>query len=1125
MRQNRSFIWLLLLWLGVAQQISATIQSPVPTDNGKTYVDEPASVVWNFNTTDIGNADVVTPADGFSLTAVNTGDLEITGTARRTADDLIPDVTFVKFRPSGSSNAVEWQVKPAAGLRFTPTKVSAYIQRFGTDAQNGVTVSGKLSDGTLVELGNYTAPRANHDTTKDKYAGNSNYTNQFVIVLSPEQQEALTSADGFSLVATVGVGSSKEGGFSDVHIEGRLNGTIADVEKFSLSIGCNPEEAGIVTAYPNADEYEAGTDVTLTATKNFGYRFVNWTDAEGKVVSEENKFVYTVSKNAVLTANFQKINTYELSLTVDGTNDYMVQMLPAPTIIDGKMWYEEGDFVTLTANSYEGLVSFTNWSDGQTSSEIGFKMNDNVVITAFYSQADIIAGWDFYKSGGNGRTADFFSEDNSTAALSLVNENNGSTSGWLDKSTESAGGYEAFKGAAVNWREGSAEGDVGHYYWYTKINAEAFSDIRLSFQMLYNYNAYTTYDVEYSLNGNDWVKFGSITMQGAKNAASFNGALPAEANNQKELHIRWIADKNSQIDGSKSANDGNAIAMIFLTGTPKLIDDGKAPVLISTVPVDGAKNASSNGKVVLTFDEKVKVEEGTVAFIGNLQLTPVVNGKTITCEYKGLEYSTEYTFSLPANQVGDLTGNLISEPIELKCSTMNRPAVEKGLYDVVVATTEELVAAINAANNRANKSTRFRIFIKNGTYSLPLNENVMVEGADGKNYPDPKHYIKASNISFIGESMEGTIITNAIPDDWTFVNDYGTASVYEGIGRGDVLQLQKTARNLYFQDLTVKSGIGDARGRNIAVQDIATMTIYKNTCLWGYQDTWTSNNDAGLYYFENGKVRGRTDFLCGKGDAYFNNVDIQVCMNTGGYIAVPSRSIKYGYVFKDCTIKGESANLNGKYTLGRPWGSGTPIALWIDTRMEIVPSAVGWSEMSNGWPKRFAEYNSMTATGAQVDLSGRKTIFGDGHANNPVLTAEEAAEAAEMSNMYGDWNPKEATEQAPVPTHVVISGNTLSWDNSNYALLWAIVKDGKVVDFTTVPSYTVDDANATYAVRAANEMGGLSEAALAETQTGIDELEKKNLTDDNAVYNLQGVRVQRTQQGIYIINGRKVVKK
>ncbi|MBQ9357694.1 MAG: pectin esterase, partial [Prevotella sp.] len=234
------------------------------------------------------------------------------------------------------------------------------------------------------------------------------------------------------------------------------------------------------------------------------------------------------------------------------------------------------------------------------------------------------------------------------------------------------------------------------------------------------------------------------------------------------------------------------------------------------------------------------------------------------------------------------------------------------------------------------------------------------------------------------------------------------------------------------------------------------------------------------------------------------------------------------WIYKDCTINGEGAGVDGNYTLGRPWGSGTPIALFIDTRMNVVPSAIGWNEMSGGWPARFAEYNSMTSTGSQIDLSGRKKTFGDGHENNPVLTAEEALENSDLHRMFGDWDPTLATEQAPVPANVHQDGNNLVWDNSNYALLWAVVKDGKVIGFTTEPTFELPE-DGSYAVRAANEMGGLSEASEVVTATGVTtgifEFAAPAAPADDAIYNLNGVRVQNAQRGLYIVNGRKVVIK
>jgi hypothetical protein len=1097
---------------------------------GESYENAVATIEWPFNDSGAVATYTAQPEGAFSTVAVNTGDLTITGVASRTADNLAEGISFIKFKPAGTTTAVQWVVKPAKGLTFTPTKVSMWIQRFGTDAENGVTITAKVGEGEAVTLGNFTAPRANHDKDKDKFGGNSNWTNHVEIELTAEQQATLASGEELTLSATVGVGSSKEGGFSDVIIEGVVNGTKADVAMYTLATAVTPEEAGSINVYPKADQYEEGSEVTLTATENFGYDFVNWTNAAGEEVSTEAKFKYTVTADETLVANFKKVETYELALTVDGTNDYMVTVSPEPTIIDGKWMYEAGTTVELTANQYEGLVTFTNWSDGETASNKIVKMEDNVTLTAAYAEADIIAGWDFYKAGNNGRKADFAAQDNDADALNLVNTESGEVSGWLDKSTVAGGGYESFKGAAVNWRQGSGNGDVGNWHWQTKVNAEAFTDVNVQFQMLYNYNAYQTYNAEFSLDGENWTKFGSITMTGAKAVADFNEKLPEAANNQKELYIRMIADKTSNVDGAASANDGNTLAMFFITGTPKLIDDGKAPVLVSTVPADKATGASASGKIVLTFDERVKVAEGAVAYINNTAInsemqnptTPSLSGKTITFEYKGLEYATEYAFILAGNTVADLTDNFIANPIRLTFTTMERPTVTKGQYDAVVENAEQLLAAIDAAQKRADKNVRYRIFIKNGEYTIPLYSTVKT--VNGYEVPECITFINTQNLSLIGESRDGVIITNGIDKNETFAGKYGTTSKYDGIGNSDVFQI--SGSDYYFQDLTIESGMDDATGRDLAVQDKATRTIYKNTGLRGYQDTWTSNNDNGLYYFEGGYVRGRTDYMCGKGDAFFNGVELRQI--AGGYAAVPSKSIKYGYTYKDCVINGEGSGVDGNYTLGRPWGSGTPVALFIDTKMNVVPSAIGWNEMSNGWPKRFAEYNSMTSTGSVIDLSGRKTTFGDGHTNNPVLTAEEALEAGNLHNMFGEWDPTLLTEQAPIPANVKLEGTTLTWDDSNYVLLYAICKDGKVIDFTTEPTFTVDDTAAKYTIRAANEMGGLSEAsAEATVTTGIETIETAEdaRAINGDIYTLQGIRVDKARKGLYIIGGKKVVMK
>lgn len=1095
--------------------------------NAQTYQNEEASVSWPFNDDNYATQYTKSPENGFSLVSVNTGDLKyVAKKSTKTLDENGSPMVMAGFSPVGSTKAVEWTVKPSKGLTFTPTSISTYVNRFGTDSENGVTVTAKLSNGTSVDLGNFTALRESKTTETDKFSKNENLTNHIIIQLTAEQQAQLTSAEGFTLSCTVGVGSTKQQGFADVHINGLLNGTVQQVEQYTLSAAVSTIGAGTVKVSPAGTVFDAETSITVTATKNFGYKFVNWTDANNQVVSTDEAYTFSISANTALKANFEKINTYALNYKVEGgAKDYMISASPVPTIVEGKNMYEEGTEVTLTASSND-ILTFTNWNDGETGAERKINMNADQSFTAAYSAKDFIAGWDFYKSAREGRTADFAAEDNDVDQL-ILRDADGNTYGWLDKSN-SARGYEG-KNAAVNWTSKKTK-PLGETYWQTKVNATAFTDIKVKSSMLYNYNAYETYNVEYSLNGTDWTKVGAIKMPGAKAWTDGEFTLPSDANNKAEVYIRWIADKTSSIKGATGDNDGISITNIYITGTAQLVNDGKAPVLVNTVPAEGATNASANGKIVLTFDEKVKLTGNAAATLGTQKIEGAVSGKTITFAYKGLNYATAYTFKLAAGSVADLTDNATDQEIVLNFTTKTKPAVTKALYDFIVPTDGDFKAALDAAAKRTDTSKRFRIFIKQGDYKIPADEKSKVTGSDGKSYANPTTYMNTPNVSIIGEGMDNTSLTNTVP------NSGQSANVLEGIGKGDVLCLQKGATNTYFQDLKMYSSMGDAKGRDIVLNDQSNKTICKNVSLWAYQDTYVSNNQNGKFYFEDGILRGRTDYLCGKGDVYYNNVELWIC-EKGGYLAVPSQPKKYGYIFKDCTIKDATAakDLNGNYTLGRPWGKGTPIALYIDTKMEAIPSAAGWNEMSGGYPKRFAEYNSYTSTGSVVDLKDRKKVYdaydskdGDNYVNrrnetagDPILTAEEAATYT-IETVMGqddDWDPTAATEQASAPSNVKLNGTTLAWDNNDYALLWAVCKNGKVVDFTITPSYIVDDASATWSVRAANEMGGLSEATVVGQGTGIRNIAAA--TDaaviKTAIYAADGTQLSNLQKGINII--------
>ena len=145
--------------------------------------------------------------------------------------------------------------------------------------------------------------------------------------------------------------------------------------------------------------------------------------------------------------------------------------------------------------------------------------------------------------------------------------------------------------------------------------------------------------------------------------------------------------------------------------------------------------------------------------------------------------------------------------------------------------------------------------------------------------------------------------------------------------------------------------------------------------------------------------------------------------------------------------------------------------------------------------------------------------------------------------MFGDWDPTFLTEQAPAVKNVVLDGTNLTWDDSDYALLYAIVKNGDVVAFTTENSFDISTLSATapsakaagasanavapvWAVRAANEMGGLNDAVEATQADAVSEVKAEEVVkaSNGKIYNIAGQEVSASYKGVVIIDGKKVIK-
>ena len=98
------------------------------------------------------------------------------------------------------------------------------------------------------------------------------------------------------------------------------NGCPNDMEihfsEYAVEVSASPAEGGSVTG---GATYATGSPITVTATPNSGYAFVNWTE-DGTEVSTDPSYSFTVEKKRSLVANFKEKPNPALSVTFYLTN-------------------------------------------------------------------------------------------------------------------------------------------------------------------------------------------------------------------------------------------------------------------------------------------------------------------------------------------------------------------------------------------------------------------------------------------------------------------------------------------------------------------------------------------------------------------------------------------------------------------------------------------------------------------------------------------------------------------------------------------------------------------------------------------------------------------------------------
>lgn len=166
--------------------------------------------------------------------------------------------------------------------------------------------------------------------------GGSVQLSTFTATISPEEagtvrpaQTSVVTGDNVTCTATANIGYAFEGWYinnvlagkdnphlftinSDTQVEARFT----KLPEATLTYGTDMSAMGSVSVSDKGDngKYNAGTQLTLTAKANKGHYFVRWVDGNGKELSTNATYTFTLNTDMTIKAVFAMIANYHADL-------------------------------------------------------------------------------------------------------------------------------------------------------------------------------------------------------------------------------------------------------------------------------------------------------------------------------------------------------------------------------------------------------------------------------------------------------------------------------------------------------------------------------------------------------------------------------------------------------------------------------------------------------------------------------------------------------------------------------------------------------------------------------------------------------------------------------------------
>jgi pectinesterase len=248
-----------------------------------------------------------------------------------------------------------------------------------------------------------------------------------------------------------------------------------------------------------------------------------------------------------------------------------------------------------------------------------------------------------------------------------------------------------------------------------------------------------------------------------------------------------------------------------------------------------------------------------------------------------------------------------------------------------------------------------------------------------------------TNITFIGESRDGTIITN---DDYSgkFVSKdtvanktkFSTFSSYTVWVQGN---------DVTIKNVTIRNTAGRV-GQAVALHVDGDRFVIKDCNLLGNQDTLLTADDSTRQYYVNCFIEGTTDFIFGPATAIFQNCTIKSLSNSYITAASTPQWKKYGYVFMHCTLT--AADEAQQVYLGRPWRA--------YARTVFMHCNMGKHIRAEGWHNWSKAENEKTAFYAEYNNSGEGASTAKRVPWSKQITKKEA-KLYTIDRIFNGWKP------------------------------------------------------------------------------------------------------------------------